>query len=230
MKKLEYKNFEIKSLSHDESTNELIVDGYAAIFNKEDSLSLSWHPEMKKFVLAKDIIHNGSFEKTLSERKSRIKFCRNHNTENPVGKPLEIKEDETGLFTSTRISDAEDDLKIKIREGIFNEMSIGYSVVKCTFTLLDDGTYVRDIYELQLYEYSIVTLGRHEDAKLTELKNLSGASEIIKSMLLNEKNEEKKFQLLQLQSLIDGEPDTPLIQQEPNEGKVLNFSKYKFIK
>ena len=42
--------------------------------------------------MAKDIIHRSDFEKTISERKNRIKFCRNHNIENPVGKPIEIKE------------------------------------------------------------------------------------------------------------------------------------------
>ena len=230
MKKLEYKSFEIKALNHNENTNELTIDGYAAIFNKEDSLNPSWHPEQKKWVMAKDIIHPGAFEKTISERKNRIKFCRNHNIENPVGKPIEIKEDETGLFTSSRVSDAEDDLKTKIREEIFTEMSIGYYVVKCEFKMMDDGTYIRDIWEMQLIEYSIVTIGRHEDAKLTELKNIISADEIIKSLLSNEKNEEKKFQLLQLQSLIDGEPIESLIQKEPiEEKKGLNLSKYKFI-
>lgn len=231
MKKLETKSFEIKSLGYDESTNELIVDGYAAIFNKEDELNPSWHPELKKFVLAKDIIHKGAFAKTLLERKNRIKFCRNHNLENPIGKPIEIKEDEIGLFTSSRVSDAEDDLKTKIREEIFTEMSIGYYVTKCEMKLMQDSTYIREIYEMQLVEYSVVTLGRHEDAKLTELKADSDAIKIIESLILKEKNEEKKFQLLQLQSLIDGEPIISLIQEKPikEEKKSLNLSKFKFI-
>lgn len=230
MKKLEYKSFEIKALTNDENTNELIVDGYPAIFDKEDALNPSWHPELKKFVLAKDIIHKGAFEKTISERKNRIKFCKNHKLENPVGKPIEIKEDEIGLFTSSRVSDAEDDLKTKIREEIFTEMSIGYYVMKCELKMVEDGTYIRDIWEIQLIEYSIVTEGRHEDAKITELKNLANAEEIIKSLLLNEKNEEKKFQLLQLQSLIDGEPIESLIHEEPKEEKKgLGLSKFTFI-
>lgn len=229
--KIEYKSFEIKAVGYDEKTNELFVSGHAAIFNVEDSLNPSWNPELKTWVMAKDVIHNGAFDKTISERKNRIKFCRNHNLENPVGKPIEIKEDEIGLFTHSRVSDAEDDLKIKIREEIFTEMSIGYIVTKCEFKQLQDATFIRDIYEMQLIEYSIVTLARHEDAKITELKGLIDAEMLIDSLITNEKNEEKKFQLLQLKSLIDGEPVSPLIHREPmnEEKKGLGLSKYKFI-
>lgn len=230
MKKIEYKSFEIKGVNYDEKTNELIVDGYPAIFNVEDSLNPSWHPELKRMVLAKDIIHPGAFEKTIMERKNRIKFCLNHNLNNPIGKPIEIKEDENGLYTSSRVSDAEEGLKTKIREKIYDEMSIGFYVMKCELKEQQDGTYIRDIWEAQVVEYSIVTLGRNENAKVTELKGIISAEEILDNLLLNEKNEEKRYQLLQLQSLIEGEPAEPLILKKPiEETKSFNVSKYKFI-
>ena len=47
-------------------------------------------------------------------------------------KLLEIKEDENGLWIDSRISDSEIELKTKIREEIYNELSIPYVVVKCT--------------------------------------------------------------------------------------------------
>ena len=210
---LERKYFELKGFSPDDNTEELKISGYPAIFNKEDALNPSYHPELKKFVLAKDIMYPGCFEKTLSERKSRVALCRNHNMENPVGKIIELKEDETGLSLEARISDSEIELKTKIREEILKEMSFGYIVTKAKMESKDDGTWIRHIYEVKLYECSIVTNGRHEDAKITEVK--SDVFDILNAMISKENNEEKKYQLLQIKSLINDEPIRSLETEEP---------------
>lgn len=233
MKKLEYKSFEVKAenLKYNENTNELEIKAHAAIFDIEDSLGLSYNPETDRWIEAKDVIHKGAFTKTIEERKSRIKFCKNHNLSDPVGIPIDLYEDEVGLFTESKFSAAEKDLQTKVREGIFNEMSIGYVVTKVSFEKKEDGTMLRHIWEMKLYEYSIVTLGRHEGAKVTEMKSEQQMSDMVNLLIKNEKNEEKKFQLLQLQSLINGEPIESLIQKEPikEEKKGLNLSKFKFI-
>lgn len=215
--KIEYKNFEIKAdnLNYNEAENELEIKAYAAIFDTEDALGLSWNPDVREWVNAKDIVHKGAFNKSITERKSRIKFCKNHNLDNPVGVPIDIYEDEIGLHTESKFSAAEKDLQIKVREGIFNEMSIGYVVTKWSFEKKDDGTFIRHIWEVKLYEYSIVTLGRNEDAKVTELKSIENANELLEKLIETENNQEKKFKLLQIKSLIDGEPEEPLIQKEP---------------
>lgn len=230
MKNLEYKNFEIKQVTFKEN-EELVIGGYASKFNEKDALNPSWHPELKKYVLAEDIMHSGAFTKTIAERKNRIATCKNHDINNPVGKLLEIKEDETGLWIESRISDSELELKTKIREEIYNELSIGYVVVKCTMEQKQDGTYVRHIYEVKLYEVSIVTIGRHGDTKITERKNLQDITALIDNIIDKEKNEEKKYQLLQLKSLITDEPDIPLAPVEPKKEKaIIDFDKITFIK
>lgn len=223
MKKLEYKSIEIKAdnLNYNEQSNELEIKAHAAIFDVEDALGLSYNPEIDTWVEAKDIIHKGAFNKSIEERKSRIKFCKNHNLDNPVGMPIDIKEDEIGLYTESKFSAAEKDLQTKVKEGIFNEMSIGFVATKVSFEKKDDGSLIRHIWEVKLYEYSIVTLARNENAKITEMKY---EIEMIDGMIKEEKNEEKKYKLLQLKSLIEGEPVKPLIQQEPKKtGFNFNF-------
>jgi len=229
--RIEYKNFEVKSdnLNYNEITNELEIKAHAAIFDIEDALGLSYNPDIDRWVEAKDVIHKGAFTKTIEERKSRIKFCKNHNLSDPVGMPIDLYEDEIGLFTESKFSAAEKDLQTKVREGIFNEMSIGYVVTKVSFEKKEDGTLIRHIWEIKLYEYSIVTLGRHEGAKITEMKSEQQLSEMIDSLILNEKNEEKRYKLLQLKSLIEGEPEEPLIPKEPKKEEVKSlFSNFEF--
>ncbi|MFZ4798263.1 MAG: HK97 family phage prohead protease [Bacteroidia bacterium] len=227
MNKLENKYAEFK-FANEEGTDELVIKGYPAIFETEDALNPSLHPELKKYVLAKDIIHTGAFTKTLLERKDRIAFCRNHDRMNPIAKIIELKEDATGLLVEARISDSEVETKMKIREEILSEMSIGYIVTKAQMEQKNDGTWIRHIYEVKLYECSIVTESRHADTKITEKKNLEDALTLVDKLIINEKNEEKKYSLLQLKSLIDDEPGQPLETEKPIEDKKSMFANFVF--
>jgi hypothetical protein len=230
MKKIEYKSFEIKAATIDSSTNEMFIEGYAATFGNEDTKQLTWYPDVKDFVLASDTIDSGAFKKTISERKSRIAFCKNHNFDDAKGKIIELKEDETGLFIKVRISDAEQELKTKLKEEIYNEFSIGFSTINSKWDKKEDGTYLRHLIEIKLYEVSVVTIARDENAKITDRKSAENAIKTLDSLIETEKNEEKKYKLLQLKSLFDFEPEQPLEQKKPNETKrSLNLSKYKFI-
>ena len=147
-----------------------------------------------------------------------------------IGKILELKEDETGLFIEARISDSEIELKTKVREEIFKDMSIGYIVTKAKMEQKNDGTWIRHIYEVKLYECSIVTESRHPDTHITEKKQIENALGIIDTIYKEEKNEEKRYKLLQLKSLIEGEPDEePLIAEEPIKKEIKSiFDKIEF--
>lgn len=227
MNNLELKYAEFKSYKQDES-DDLIIKGYAATFNTEDSLGITMHPELKKKVLTRDIIHQGAFAKTLTERKSKVLLCLNHKTDNPIGKILELKEDNVGLYLEGMISNAEIEVKTKIREEVYNDMSIQFLVTKATMEQKNDGTWIRHIYEMKLRECSVVSEGRHPDSKITERKSIDDALSIIENIYKEEKNEEKRYKLLELKSLIEGEPIESLIPEEPivTERKSL-FSKFE---
>ena len=229
MKNLEYKGFELKSIDVTEGSKEMFVSGYAGVFGNADELqamfllqnndgsyilSTSYFAGASK-IMVRDVLNQGSSVKTISERGSRIAFCLNHEIDEPVAKINELLEDETGIFFKARISDSEDDLKIKISEEIYKEMSMGFVPIKVSLKKMEDGTYLRDLLEIKIYEISIVTIGRNELAGITETKSLIIASSLIESLIIGEKNETKKFQLMQLKSLIGVEPSESLNKNEP---------------
>lgn len=231
MKKLENKSFEIKSIDFNQETKEMIISGYAATFNNTDTKQMTWNRDIGDYVMCSDTIVKGAFAKTIQENKKRIAFCQNHEIDEPKAKILELKEDDYGLWFSARISDAEPELKTKIKETIFEEFSIGFQTINSAWEQQSDGTYLRKLTEIKLWEISIVTIARDENSRITDIKSLQLANGVIEKLIKNEKNEEKKFQLLQLKSLIDGEPEQPLENQKKpiEEKKGLNLSKYKFI-
>lgn len=190
---LSFRNFEIKSV--EESTDEMIITGYAAVFGIADD------PDYWRCA---DIIKKGAFAKTIMENKDRIAFCYQHDIYTPIGKILELKEDDFGLFIKVRLSDAEDDIKTKVKEKILKEMSIGYETIKYEMHTPDEGKDIRYLLEVKLWEVSLVTIAKNKFALLDEVKGanrvdvLSGEFD---KLIAIERNDQKKFNLMMLKSL-----------------------------
>jgi HK97 family phage prohead protease len=72
-----------------------------------------------------DQIVKGAFTKTIGERGSKIRLLYQHR--DPIGKPIELKEDDRGLFVRAKISDTAlgRDVLTLIRDGALDSMSIG---------------------------------------------------------------------------------------------------------
>lgn len=119
-----------------------------------------------------DIILKGAFAKTLKERGDRVKILWQHHE--PIGRPLEMVEDEKGLFVVGKISKTRtgDEAIELMRDDVIDQMSIGYSVPE------DKSDYVggvRIIRELKLYEFSLVTFPMNENAVITGVKSIAEA-------------------------------------------------------
>jgi HK97 family phage prohead protease len=131
-------------------------EGYASIFGNIDSY--------------KDIVTKGAFTKTIQENKNRIKILWQHDLYEPIGKPLEIKEDNTGLYVKGKISQTEMGQKALtlMRDGVLSEMSIGYDTIKEEY---DKVSNIRYLKEVKLWEFSVVTFGANDKAKINNVKN-----------------------------------------------------------
>lgn len=132
--------------------------GHAAVFDVVDD--------------GNDIIEKGAFTKTIKEDFDRIKILSQHNDcDLPIGKPLELREDEKGLLIRGKISDTQKgrDIKTLLKDGVLNELSIGYDAVVFDY---DSQTGIRRLKELRLWEVSIVTWGMNQEAKVDEVKSL----------------------------------------------------------
>lgn len=196
-KDLRFNNFQIKAIKED--GDDLMIEGYGAVFNNIDSYG--------------DVIRKGSFAKTIKERGDRIAFCYQHDIRNPIGKIQEIKEDDFGLWIVVKVSNAEDDIKTKIREKILQEMSIGYVVINANSAMID-GVDVFELTEIRLYEVSLVTVAANDKARITSMKSEQDREDFIDDevdrLIAVTRDQHLKFELLKLKAdfkaLLEVEP------------------------
>lgn len=131
-----------------------IVTGYFSRFNNVDSDG--------------DIIRPGAFAKTIKEQgpksqQPRIKHLLNHDPSQPLGKLLNLKEDNTGLLYESQIGShslGRDFIKM-VESGLITEHSIGFRIMKRN--------------QLQPYEDFIKNPGKGF-YEITELKLMEGSS------------------------------------------------------
>jgi HK97 family phage prohead protease len=144
------------------------VEGHAAVFGNID--------------LQGDIIYPGAFRKTLTERGPLVKFLWDHDPSEPIGRLVELREDETGLFFRGVISDTRRgrDVLALLRDGAVDGMSIGYEPVRggVEFEDLGNGQIIRRLKEIKLWEISLVTFPANELARVDALKAASGKTDL----------------------------------------------------
>ena len=164
--KTEYKVLQFKADEYEEDTG--IFSGYAAVFGNVDS--------------GGDIIEPGAFTKTIAEGWERVKILALHNDcWLPIGRPLELREDSNGLFLKAKVSDTSmgRDIKVLLKDGVLNELSIGYDPVVFDY---DQESGVRHLREVKLWEVSVVTWAMNPEATITDYKRTTEAAERANAM------------------------------------------------
>ena len=185
--------FETKEIDESEGT----FTGYASTFtDRPDAYG--------------DVVDKGAFKKTISENNGRIKILWNHNPNEPIGKPLEMAEDEKGLLVKGKLTlgvQRAAEVLALMRDGVINEMSIGYDTITDS---IEKG--VRHLKEVRLWDVSPVTFAANPDATITGVK--SDLEKLLKSgRVLSAANRNKvESALAALQALLEAaesetEPD-----------------------
>jgi hypothetical protein len=111
-----------------------------------------------------DVVAKGAFLDSIAVRPT--KFLYEHFE--PIGKQLEIREDEHGLFGRWSIVDTArgtDAYKLA-RAGVLDSLSIGYVTVADEFR--DDG--IRILKKVDLFEVSAVAIPANRSALVTDVK------------------------------------------------------------
>lgn len=158
--KREYKKMQFKVEDYNEE--EGIFSGYGSVFSNVDS--------------GGDIVEPGAFTKTLAEGWERVKILALHNDGMlPIGKPVEMREDEKGLFLKAKISDTTmgKDVKVLLKDGVLNELSIGYD--PNIFDYDENG--IRHLREVELWEVSVVTWAMNQEATIIDYKSMGNKTE-----------------------------------------------------
>ncbi len=166
--------FEYKSLDmsvKEVDTKSGVVCGYFAKFDNIDSYQ--------------DMIVKGAFLKTIQERgpqgTDQIKHLFQHDSWSPIGKILVLKEDKFGLYFESQMSKTQkgQDVLLQYAEGIYNEHSIGYRVVKEERVEDENENFVcYKLTELKLWEGSTVTWGANSQTPFTGFKSDDKVSRI----------------------------------------------------
>lgn len=152
-----YKSLEIDV--KDVDRKEGIVSGYFSAFDIKDADG--------------DVIHRGAFQRSIDDwfAKGRIKHLMNHDPSKPLGKLLELKEDEYGLFYRSQIGkhDLGRDFIKMIESDLIKEHSIGFSDLTPGDKKKGEG--FNNITNVKLYEGSSLTSwGANEFTPLIEMK------------------------------------------------------------
>lgn len=154
----EYKSFPFKIDRVDDSGE---FCGYASIFGNVD--------------LGGDVVHPGSFKKTLRENKGRVPILDHHDPRKHIGWNLMAREDPRGLFVCGQLNldvqlarERHSLMKQATRIGGRTGLSIGFRTVREE----TDRTRpeVRHLKEVQLVEYSIVSFPMNPAAAVTRIK------------------------------------------------------------
>ena len=153
-------NFEKKQI--DETG---IFSGYASNFGNVDSHN--------------DIVVAGAFSNI--EDISHVKLLWQHDKTKPIGRIIEITEDDEGLFITAKLFlDTAYGLKAykMLKKGVITGLSIGYKVIdsKCNYAK------VRFINKLDLFEVSLVNFPSNEKSRVLEVKDANDLQNLLKSL------------------------------------------------
>ena len=147
--------FEIKQID-DADPDFFIFEGLASTFGNIDS--------------HEDIILPGAFAKSLLERTPVILW--QHDTWEPIGMPIEVRETQEGLFLKGKLPRTDDLVKGRVipqmRVGSIKSMSIGFRTVESEF---NTETNVRILKEVKLFEISLVTFPANSLATIQDFKS-----------------------------------------------------------
>jgi HK97 family phage prohead protease len=137
-----------------------IITGYFSIFGNKDADG--------------DIVIPGAYKKTLKENgpdspKPRILHLYMHDSMKPLAKPSVLKEDKTGLYFESQISQTAlgKDVIQLYQDKVLTEHSIGYQIVKRE---RDEEREEQKLIELKLWEGSTVSWGANMDAVVNSVK------------------------------------------------------------
>ncbi|WP_347265302.1 HK97 family phage prohead protease [Nitrobacter sp.] len=139
------------------------VEGYASLFGEIDQ--------------ARDMMMPGAFTQTLKTRGlRRIPMLFQHDPAEPVGVWLELHEDFRGLWARGKlIPDVTRarELFSLVEAGAVDGLSIGYRTVRGR---IDPRTRVRHLYQVDLWEISIVTFPLLAGARVRAVKQATSLS------------------------------------------------------
>lgn len=140
---------------------DLRISGYASLFGQAD--------------MSGDVVERGAFAASLLSRTERLPMLFGHETTEPIGVWDRLFEDRTGLFVSGRLiggNNRANRTARLIREGALSGLSIGYRAKRASNISRGRSGGGRRLYELDLWEVSVVAFPMLRSARITQIDDL----------------------------------------------------------
>lgn len=194
---MEYKVFKFKEI---ETIGEGTFTGYAStpILDVDD-----------------DIMMPGAFKKTLKENKGKVYLLHEHNPAARLG-VVYLEEDDKGLNVTKGIFnlakqlsvDVWNDLRFYANEGLKLGLSIGFTIPKSKFKIETlNGKVVRRIFEVNLFETSLVTFPANPTAVVSNIKSKLSENLSDEELVIMVKNLAQTYGADKIKSLLATEAD-----------------------
>lgn len=145
------------------------LTGYASVFDVVDRQG--------------EIVRRGAYRRTLAEHKvqrTSPALLWSHKLDHPIGRWVELREDERGLWAKGKLSlntDAGKQAYTHLVNGDLDGLSIGFVVPDGGRKYAGDGTF--ELLDIDLVEISVVTAPANRGARISSVKALSTKSELV---------------------------------------------------
>lgn len=158
------KEMQVRSITSELKTREenedLYLEGYFAVFNRETELWPGAYEE----------IDPGAFDNTLG---NDVRCLINHDTTLVLGRnkanTLELKTDSHGLWGRVKINSNDTDavnIYERVKRGDVSGNSFGFNILSEETDYREDGTVKWTIKEIDLHEVSICTFPAYEETSI----------------------------------------------------------------
>lgn len=144
----------LRAANRDDGQEQGIIEGYFARWGQVDSHNTRFQ--------------KGCFAKSIKERMNKIVIRNSHG--NPIGKPLEIREDDEGAFFVGQISlDVQEAREsfVLVRDEVVTGLSFGFQNIN---DKIGEGG-IRTFTEVKLLEISPTWLPSGDDSRITSVRN-----------------------------------------------------------
>ena len=123
---------------------------------------------------AQDVIPTSAWERGMDKYLTNPIMLAFHNHNEPVGKMVDYRIDEKGLWISARISAASEKVFNLVKDNIITAFSVGFRIVDAEYKP-DADLFI--IKELELHEISLVSVGMNAGALFSLSKAFDSAAD-----------------------------------------------------
>lgn len=142
-----------------------------------DSISIEGYANSTSVDRVGDVIPMTAWEKALENYLKNPIILAYHEHDEPIGRMIDYKVDEKGLWIKARISAAAEDVFNLIKDGVLTAFSVGFIIKDAIY---DSVTDLFIIKELELLEISVVSVPCNQDSTFSLSKAFENAEEYSK--------------------------------------------------